>query len=29
MRKLDAAVDIEHRRVPEVAAEFLQQAGLK
>jgi len=29
MRKLDAAVDIEHRRVPEVAAEFLTQAGLR
>jgi osmoprotectant transport system substrate-binding protein len=29
MRKLDAAVDVDHRRVPEVAAEFLQQAGLK
>jgi osmoprotectant transport system substrate-binding protein len=29
MRKLDAAVDVEHRRIPEVAAEFLTQAGLK
>lgn len=29
MRKLDAAVDIDHRRVVDVAAEFLKQAGLK
>jgi osmoprotectant transport system substrate-binding protein len=29
MRKLDAAVDIDHRPVREVAAEFLSAAGLK
>ncbi len=29
MRKLDAAVDIDHRQPREVAAEFLAQAGLK
>jgi osmoprotectant transport system substrate-binding protein len=29
MRKLDAAVDVDHQRVPDVAAEFLAQAGLK
>lgn len=29
MRKLDAAVDVDHRPVREVAAEFLTQAGLK
>ncbi len=29
MRKLDAAVDVEHRRVSDVAAGFLEQAGLK
>ncbi len=29
MRKLDAAVDVEHRQVRDVAASFLAQAGLK
>lgn len=29
MRKLDAAVDVEHRQVSEVAAQFIAQAGLK
>ncbi len=29
MRKLDAAVDVDHRQPSEVAAEFLTQAGLK
>lgn len=29
MRKLDAAVDVNHRQVREVAAEFLVQAGLR
>jgi osmoprotectant transport system substrate-binding protein len=29
MRKLDAAVDVDHRQVREVAAGFLAQAGLK
>ena len=29
MRKLDAAVDIDHRQPAAVAAEFLAQAGLK
>ena len=29
MRRLDAAVDVEHRRVSDVAAEFLAQIGLK
>ena len=28
MRKLDAAVDVEHRQAREVAADFLRQAGL-
>jgi osmoprotectant transport system substrate-binding protein len=28
MRKLDAAVDVDHRQVREVAADFLRQAGL-
>ena len=29
MRKLDAAVDVDHRQPSTVAAEFLAQAGLK
>jgi osmoprotectant transport system substrate-binding protein len=29
MRKLNAAVDVDHRQVGEVASEFLKQAGLK
>jgi glycine betaine/choline ABC-type transport system substrate-binding protein len=29
MRKLDAEVDVNHRRVGDVAAEFLTRAGLK
>jgi osmoprotectant transport system substrate-binding protein len=29
MRKLDAAVDVNHRQVREVAAEFLTQVGLR
>ena len=29
MRKLDAAVDVDHRQPAQVAAEFLSQAGLK
>jgi glycine betaine/choline ABC-type transport system substrate-binding protein len=28
MRKLDAAVDVDHRQVRDVAADFLAQAGL-
>ena len=29
MRKLDAAVDIDHRQVRDVAADFLRKAGLR